>query len=129
MALCVYLLASSITSRSLANSALVRWYCSGSLSAVSRMSNTTALMSLGREDIWTDEGNNMGRQVVGQYGHKTVARLGLERSKGRLTRRDTPSFEEIYTHISIPSPCFHPLSHTDYPVASVTCSDESYTPH
>lgn len=41
-----YLLASSITSRSLANSALVRWYCSGSLSAVSRMSNTTALMSL-----------------------------------------------------------------------------------
>lgn len=46
------------------------------------MSNTTALMSLGREDIWTDEGNNMGRQVAGQCGQETVARPGLERSKG-----------------------------------------------
>lgn len=55
-----------MTSRSLANSALVRWYCSGSLSAVSRMSNTTALMSFGRKDIWVDKGNNMDRQAGGR---------------------------------------------------------------
>lgn len=42
-----YLLASSMTSRSLASSALVRWYWSGSLRAVSKMSKTTVLMSLG----------------------------------------------------------------------------------
>lgn len=62
---------------------------------MSRMSNTTALMSLGREDIWTDEGNNMGRQVVGQYGQETVARPGLERSKGS---RRGKVLEEIYMY-------------------------------
>lgn len=48
------LLASSMTSRSLANSTLVRWYCSGSLRAVIRINSTTALMSLGMEHIWSD---------------------------------------------------------------------------
>lgn len=70
-----------MTSRSLANSALVRWYCSGSLSAVSRMSNTTALMSLGTEDIWIDKGNNMHRQAGGaiRAGDSGTVRIKMGR--------------------------------------------------
>lgn len=72
-----------MTSKSLANSALVRWYCSGSLSAVSRMSNTTALMSLGKEDIWIDKGHNMDRQVEwgGDMGNRRP--WNRERDKGQ----------------------------------------------
>lgn len=39
-----YLLASSINSNSPPNSALVRWYWSGSVRALSRISNTTELI-------------------------------------------------------------------------------------
>lgn len=72
-----------MTSRSLANSALVRWYCSGSLSAVSRMSNTTALMSLGTEDIWVDKGNNMDRQA---WGAKWAGDSGTVNENGQMLK-------------------------------------------
>lgn len=67
-----------MTSRSLANPALVRWYWSGSRSAVSRMSSTTALMSLRKEDIWVVNAATWTDRWGPTQTHDSVTRKDLK---------------------------------------------------